>query len=415
MSRLAFLASRLHSDRRGGVAVTFALLLTGLFGAIALTVDMARGQNLATRISYALDAAAMAGAKALDRGDDDTAVQQTAEAFFNVQLAKMGVHNVTLSGFKVAIDKSKGSVNVSVDADMGTTFAAIIGKSKIELAQTSTVVYKARDVELAMALDVTGSMNDGTKLADMRSAAKDVLDTLFAEAKDDKSVRVSVVPWAASVNAGTLADSVSNGSADGCVVERINGQTGDADPSGSNALRAVSAPYGYYSCPSIPVMPLLGKSKNTEIRSVLDSIAPLGGTAGHLGMSWAWYMLSPSWAGVLPKASQPGSYAPQETVKAVLLLSDGEFNLSYLSGASTDTTLMSDESYQQFQDICAGMKQNKISIYTVGFGLPDPRAQAEMKACASSDQHFFQAANGADLKSAFKKIALQLKQMRLTK
>ncbi len=415
MSRVPCLSARLRSDQNGSVAVTFALLATALFGALALAVDMARGQNLSARVSNALDAAAMAGAKVLDRGDADADVKLTAEAFFNAQMTSQRIHNVVMSPLVVTIDRNKGSVSTSLDADMGTTFGGMIGQNTVSFSKSSSVIYKARDVELSMALDITGSMNDGSRLADMRSAAKDVLDTLFAEAKTERSVRIAIVPWAAAVNAGPLADNVSSGSTDGCVVERLNGQTDDSYPSGASALRAVTAPYGYYSCPTNPVMPLMGKSKNSEIRGVIDSFAPVGGTAGHLGMSWAWYMLSPSWSGLLPSGSDPGSYSPNETVKAVLLLSDGEFNLSYKSGASIDLAAMTDESYQQFQDICTGIKQNKVSVFMVGFGVPDARAHTEMQACASSIQHYYQAASGADLKSAFKKIAMQLKQMRLTK
>ncbi len=402
------------ADRHGGVAITFALLTTALFGTIALAVDMARGQNLSARITNALDAAALAGAKALDRGDQDADVTATAKAYFDLQMAGQGIHQVTLSQLVVTIDRNTSAVTTAMTAEMSTSFAAVFGKTKLAVSKSSSVIYKARDVELAMALDVTGSMLDGTKLADMRSAAKDVLDVLFSEAKDDKAVRVSIIPWSASVNAGSLAGRVSSGSADGCLVERLNGGISDAYPSGTNALRAVAAPYGYYSCPTNPVMPLLGKSRNTDMRNTLDAIVPVGGTAGHLGMSWAWYMVSPAWSAVVPTGSSPNRYAPNETVKAVLLLSDGEFNLSYKSGASTDIAMMTNESYQQFRDICAGMKQNKIAVYMVGFGLPDPRAQSEMRACASSDQHYFQAVTGADLKATFKKIAVQLKQLRLT-
>lgn len=408
--------SRFRGNEAGSVAIVFALLTTIMFGAVALAVDMARGQNLSARLSNALDAAALAGAKALDRGDADAEVQATVKAFFDVQMANQSIHNVTMTPLTVVIDHNTGSVSASADASMGTTFAAIIGRNVVQMQRTSSVTYKARDVELAMALDITGSMADGSKLADLRSASKDVLDTLFAEAKTETSVRVAVVPWAASVNAGSLASSVSGGaSSDSCVIERQNGQINDSYPSSSARLRAVSAPYGYYSCPANAVMPLAGKSQNLSIRAVLDSFVPNGGTAGHLGMSWAWYMLSPSWASLLPAASKPGSYSVNETVKAVLLMSDGQFNLSYLSGASTDIALMTDQSYQQFQGICAGMKQNRITVFTVGFGDPDPRAQSEMAACASSAAHNYQAVTGADLKTAFKKIAVQLKQMRLTR
>jgi Flp pilus assembly protein TadG len=416
VSQIASCIHRLRADQRGTVAMTFALCATALFGAIALAMDMARSHNLNTRITSALDAAALAGAKSLDGGAPDAEVEVAARAFFNAQLANQRIHGVTLSPLAVVIDRDKSTVGVTTDAEMATTFAAIVGTTKIQFNKSASVTFKARDVELAMALDITGSMNDGTKLADMRLAAKDVLDTLLTDAKTDRSVRVAVVPWAASVNAGTLAAAVSNGhSSDGCVIERSNGQINDAYPSGANALRGVSTPYGYYTCPTSPVMPLVGKNKQNDLRAMLDNVAPNGGTAGHIGMSWAWYMLSPSWGSLLPTASQPGSYSPSETVKAVLLMSDGDFNMSYLSGASTDLVAMTNESYQQFQDICAGMKQKRITVFMVGFGVPEARAQTEMQACATSPAHYFQAVTGNELKTAFMTIAMQLKQMRLTK
>jgi Flp pilus assembly protein TadG len=396
--------------------MTFALCATALFGAIALAMDMARAHSLNARITNALDASALAGAKALDGGASDGEVEATSIAFFNAQLVNQRIHGVTLSPLAVAIDRDKTTVAVTTQAEMATTFAAIVGKTKIDFTKSSSVVYKARDVELAMALDITGSMNDGSKLADMRTAAKDVLDVLYTGAKTDRSIRVALVPWAASVNAGSLASAVSNGqSSDGCVLERNNGQVNDAYPSGSNALRGVSAPYGYYTCPTSAVMPLVGKNKKTDIQALLDNVAPNGGTAGHIGMAWAWYMLSPSWSSLLPTASKPGSYSPNETVKAVLLMSDGDFNMSYLNGASTSLVAMTNESYQQFQDICAGMKQNRITVFMVGFGIPEPRAESEMQACATSPAHYFKAVTGSELKSAFVTIAQQLKQMRLTR
>lgn len=417
MVRVNSIFARMPSDERGSVAIVFALLVTVLFGVLALAVDMARGQSLASKIGTALDAAALAGAKALDRGADDSEVKAAAKAYFDSQMVNMKIDKVTMTPFVATIDRSESTVSTAVDADMGTTFGAMLGANKITLAKSSSVAYKTRDVELAMALDVTGSMGDGSKLSDMRSAAKSVLDVLFADAKNDMSVRVAVVPWAASVNAGSLAASVSNGtSTDGCVVERKGTDAATDDyPSGADALPGVTAPYGYYTCSPNPVMPLRGKSQSNAIKSALDSFTPNGGTAGHIGTAWGWYLLSPSWAGLFATPNKPAAYSTSDTIKAVLLMSDGEFNLSYLNGASTDMTAMTDESYAQFQALCTGMKDKKVVVYMVGFGIPNARAVTEMQTCASGDKHFFQAVTGNELKDAFKQIATQLKSMRLTK
>ncbi len=50
----------------------------------------------------------------------------------------------------------------------------------------------------------------------------------------------------------------------------------------------------------------------TDDKSVLkasvDSYTTGGTTAGHLGTSYAWYLLSPEWASIWPTASQPTAY-----------------------------------------------------------------------------------------------------------
>ena len=266
MLRFRSVIDRASSDDRGSVAIIFALLVTVLFGVVALAVDMARAQSLASKINSALDAAALAGAKALDRGADDAEVKADAKAFFDAQMANLKISDTSMTPFSATINKSESTVTTAVDADMGTTFGGMLGAAKITLAKSSSVMYKTRDVELSMALDVTGSMNDGSKIADMRAAAKSVLDVLFADAKNDMTARVALVPWSASVNAGPLAATVSNGtSTDGCVVERQGSDAATDDyPSGADALPGVTAPYGYYSCPPNSIMPLAGKSKSSN-------------------------------------------------------------------------------------------------------------------------------------------------------
>jgi Flp pilus assembly protein TadG len=405
-------------DTSGSVAVIFALLSTALFGFIALAIDMARANNVSSKLNAALDAAALAGAKALDGGKSDAEIREVAEAFFNSQMATLHVGDVAMRDFTATIDRSNATVIANVTVNMGTVVGRLIGKDTMNLDRSSTVTYKTRNVELAMALDITGSMDVGGRLASLQMAAKDVIDTMYAEASSEDGVRISIVPWSASVNAGTYAATVSNGaSTDGCVVERQGpGAATDNYPAGVDASQAVSSdPRNWYNCTANPIMPLMGRSKKDDLKATIDSFVPNGGTAGHIGAAWGWYTVSPSWTSIWPSGSKPNPYSPVDTIKAVLLMSDGEMNLSWVNGTNTAPLTMIDEAYSQLANLCTEMKLKKVVVFTVGFGMTDPRAQVELRACSSGPQQFFQASSGSDLQQAFKAIATQLKSLRISK
>jgi Flp pilus assembly protein TadG len=409
--------SRFRRDESGSVAIIFALLVISLFGVIAMAIDIARAQNLSSKIATGLDASALAGAKLLDSGTSDNQIISTATSFFSSHMASLRIHNVSLSNFKVLIDRTNSTVTVDVDANMATTFGAILGINAVKLKKTSTVNFKLRDVELALALDITGSMNESNKLQDLKHAAGDVLDTLLKDAPNETAVRVAIVPWSASVNAGSLAAAASaNLSTDNCVVERHGGSASTDDaPYGANASHVTTqAQSGAYQCPPNAVVPLSGKSSLSNLQSMVSSMTATGGTAGHIGTAWGWYMLSPNWSPLLPANSKPAPYNPSATIKSILLMTDGEFNVSHLTSAPYGA--MIDESYTQFQALCASMKAKKVNVFTVGFNLTSgSRAENELKTCASSASNFFAATNGSELKKAFQEVAAQLTSLRLSR
>ncbi len=61
------------------------------------------------------------------------------------------------------------------------------------------------------------------------------------------------------------------------------------------------------------------------------------------------------------------------------------------------------------------MKAQKVTVYTIGFEVDDPRALTELAQCASGAAAFFDAKDGASLKTAFKKIGEQISALRFTK
>ncbi|MBU2196845.1 MAG: hypothetical protein KKB75_09180 [Alphaproteobacteria bacterium] len=148
------------------------------------------------------------------------------------------------------------------------------------------------------------------------------------------------------------------------------------------------------------------------LKAHVQSLSANGGTAGHIGLAWGWYLVSPNWADIWPEPSTPLEYNTKQNVKAVILMTDGDFN-SYHPTASKS-------SFRQAQDLCDTMKAapSKIEVYTVGFQVPsnvqktgDGRTILEY--CATTPAYAFNATNGEELAAAYRSIAQSISELRI--
>jgi hypothetical protein len=170
------------------------------------------------------------------------------------------------------------------------------------------------------------------------------------------------------------------------------------------------------------ILPLT--TNTTTINARINALTAAGGTAGHLGTAWGWYMLSPNFASLWPAASQPAAYGAPNTLKVMVLMTDGAYNLAYCNGVESDggsnTSMINcnspnGDSPTQAAALCTAMKQAGVIIYTVGFDLgTDTDSLNRLQTCASDASHFFRADNGADLQTAFQNIANQITQLRIS-
>jgi hypothetical protein len=69
------------------------------------------------------------------------------------------------------------------------------------------------------------------------------------------------------------------------------------------------------------------------LRDHIDSFQENGGTAGHIGIAGAWYTISPKWYDVWP-SHNAHDYGVGTNIKAVVLMTDGDYNTDYSSGYS---------------------------------------------------------------------------------
>jgi len=133
-------------------------------------------------------------------------------------------------------------------------------------------------------------------------------------------------------------------------------------------------------------------------------LTAIGSTAGHIGAQWAWNLVSPNFNDLWPDASEPAEYNDGKTTKAVILMTDGIFNMAYVN----------DRSSVQALAICNAYRAKNIELHTVAFEAPES-AKTFLRTCAEqAGGKFHEAENAEDLRKAFVKIARSLNGLRLT-
>jgi len=212
-----------------------------------------------------------------------------------------------------------------------------------------------------------------------------------------------------------------------CVSERIGSQRyTDAAPSSAHV--GLNYPSSANVCPSAGITPLT--TDVTTLTSRISSFQAAGSTAGHIGLAWGWYALSPNWGYLFPSASRGASYSASETLKIVVLMTDGAFNTGYCNGVISansnsgagaaseriNCNSTNGQPFAQADGLCDAMKSEGIIIYTVAFGLSgDDAAEDFMEECATSSSHAYSADNGQDLIAAFNAIAASITRLRITR
>ena len=390
------------NDRRGTIAILYAVIFMTFALVTGISIDFGRMAHMKARVAAAADAAALAAGRALLDGRlSDAEVQALAVERFNHAINNANGLPGTVSAPSVVVDRNSGKIDFNVSATVPTTLTKMAGFGDQVIPVTTATQFDQQDVEVGLALDVTGSMGWGNKIDDLRLAAKDLVDILIPDGGPATRIRIGLAPYSTSINAGTYAGQVSGIPSAACVYERGGSEAfTDAEPVGTNTLGHNPTTW----CPTAEVQPIT--HNKTVLKNSIDTYSADGWTAGHLGVAWAWYLVSPEWASIWPTASQPVSYTTPDTMKVVVLMTDGQFNTQYVSGNGNSS--------DQATSLCNEMKNQGITIYSVAFQAPTA-AQTLLKGCASSTQTYFNASSGGDLRSAFQHIAMDINKLRVTK
>ena len=188
---------RLLSANSGNVALTFALALVTLVGAVGVAVDFSRANDVKAQMQTALDAVALMLSKEAAK-DSNKQLQDSASKYFLANFDPPGASNIKVDA---NYSNSNGTaLVVDASADIPTTISNILGLKKFTITASSSVKWGNTRLRVALVLDNTGSMAANGKMTALKTATKNLLSQLSSAAQNNGDVYVSIIPFNKDIN-----------------------------------------------------------------------------------------------------------------------------------------------------------------------------------------------------------------------
>lgn len=251
------LLKRYHRAARGNVSVVFASTLFGVLLAAGAAIDTSHKYEWEMKLQAAADSAALAAASR--NGTPDQQVTAAKE-----YMAANFASDSSITQPDVTVTVVDDVVRLSALAEMKTSFMRIVGFEAVPVAARSEASVGGSTVEIALVLDVSGSMRhtlSGTtaRIDVLKSAARQLVDIVTDTGKRMSRVKIGIVPFNMAVNVGTANAAFVQGASNplftdqawaGCVMERAG--TGAASDTYSSASSGADGKWYAYAWPPEP-------------------------------------------------------------------------------------------------------------------------------------------------------------------
>jgi Flp pilus assembly protein TadG len=394
------LLSRFWKNCQGGVAPMLGLVIIPLMGAVGAAIDFSRANAARAAFQGALDSTALALSKTAANDPD---LSTTATNYFNALFSRGDTSGVTITASYSGDGGSK--LVLSGTGTVSTDFLNLLGYPSIQIGAASTSTWGNTRLRIALVLDNTGSMANNGKLAALKTASHNLLNTLQSAAKKEGDVKVAIIPFDRMVNIGTgfkdefwvdyTVKNIKKEQWNGCVIDRDqSNDVQDTPPVSTNYHTFFPA----QQCGSlVTAMPL--STDWTALHTKVDQMAAAGNTNTTIGLAWGWHALTSN----LPftNAAAP---AP-DLDKVIVLLTDGENtqNRWTTSSSSIDARMSA---------ACTNVKAANIKIYTVRVINGDATL---LRNCATKPNMYYDVQQADQLNGVFSSIAQNLANLRIAK
>ncbi|MEP1575045.1 pilus assembly protein TadG-related protein [Roseibium album] len=440
------LADRLRSEREGAIIPIFGIMLVIIIVMAGAAVDVSRVVNAREKLSYALDAAALAAATQLStQALTDAEIQKVITDSFKGNMSDADFLDEAIDNLSFVVDSENGRVTVTSAATMDNMFIDFGGYGKqafgpetFTFGTNSQVTYSRFDVEMAMVVDVTGSMSG--EINDLKDAAESVVNILIPDGSTESKVKISLVPYSVGVNLDTYASAATGGLSTKCATERAGSEKYTDASYTVSPLGDGSGTYRSQDCSGSVIQPLT--DNRSSLMTAINGLTTDGYTAGQTGVGVGWYTLSPNWKDLWPAESAPAEYSDSEVLKFALIMTDGDFNTHYNKQSLTKSQCKnkqdngqydgpcyngtndywleksqwgySGKSSQRALSLCGAMRNSGITIYTVYFGTATSSDGARVMQDCADPGKYYAATSSDDLVAAFSNIAKKIQQVYLS-
>lgn len=192
------LLRRFAADEKGAAYIVAGFAMVPLFGMTALAVDYTNAVRVETQVNTAAQSVALHLAKRTTLNPNIPAEDLVAEG--KAMMARMvTARDVDYDRFHV--DPSDGMVQIVARADVDTYVMHLFGQDELTVVGRKQAQFGRRNVEVAIAIDNSGSMNwfaGSSRKMDAAKAATRILISAATDAVADYAnadLKFSIVPW----------------------------------------------------------------------------------------------------------------------------------------------------------------------------------------------------------------------------
>jgi uncharacterized protein YegL len=364
MSMMLRRVVRMMRDQKGSFAIQLALLLPLLLGVASLAIDYTRALSFRSHAANAADAATLAAASKLALGDfSEDDARELAEVFFFAQLSQSSSVKATelasLNPQIVAeLDEARGGrtaeVRLSVDGAVQMMFPSWLIPGDSLSFHTESVSVSSSETHSAfsmmLVLDQSGSMNG------CQASEYEFLCSWLRQ----------------PTRLATLKRAVAN----------LSQQLTTADPQTQYVRMGITT---YAEEKKSERQPAWATASTSQF---VQSIRASGGTNSSQAFDAAYKSVIRD----RERSEHRARNGQEKPARIILFMTDGENN----HASDTRYTL----------NRCADAKQADVIIYSVAFEATRG-GQAMLRECASSADHYFEAANADQLMAAFERIGAE--------
>eukprot|EP00903_Cladosiphon_okamuranus_P021863 g20099.t1 len=358
-----------RSDESGVLAKPMIMILVLMFALGGLGMDLVRMERDRTNLQYTLDRAVLAAA------DLDQPLDPEAVVIDYMSKSGLGEYTtVVVPEVSPTAKRVKASVDTEFTAGwMNSIFYEDYMRNPdtyelepitLPLLASSTAVESIGNVEISLVLDVSGSMRSNNRLVNLKRAAKEFVQTMDDNTEDGK-MSISIVPYSTQVSMPAAFLDEMRVSDEHSYSNCINFDGSDFNTTGLNLSREYERTmhfsvwnYNDYrdddehvrqpTCASDADNPertaLLMSDNVAQLQSYIDAFEHSENTSIDLGMKWGTALLDPSVQPIIATlandanpnqsiearyANRPVSYQDTETLKVIVMMTDGQNTAQY--------------------------------------------------------------------------------------